>query len=90
MSRKIWDLKKANKDYKVTWKIVDRAYPYTAGAKTCDLCAAEKMHIALGQRGLVQLPKGCILLNKRSELMSKCRHKAKFTLNKVKEEDEDT
>ena len=30
------------------------------------------------------------LLNKRSELMSKCRHQAKFTLKRVKEEEEDT
>ena len=42
LSRKVWDLKNANKDYKVTWNIVDRAYAYTAGAKNCDLCAAEK------------------------------------------------
>ena len=51
---------------------------------------AEKMHIALGRRGFIQLPKGCNLLNKRSELMSKCRHQAKFTLKRVKEEEEDT
>ena len=75
---------------KVKWSIVDRAYPYTAGAKSCDLCTAEKMHIALGRKGFKQLPDGCILLNKRSELMSKCRHRAKFTLKKVKEEDGDT
>ena len=90
LSKKVWELKNANKDYKVTWKIVDRAYTYTAGAKSCDLCSAEKMHIALGRRGFIQLPKGCNLLNKRSELMSKCRHQAKFTLKRVKEEEEDT
>ena len=89
LSKKVWELKNANKDYKVTWNIVDRAYPYTAGAKTCDLCVAEKMHIALGRRGFIQLPKGCKLLNKRSELMSKCRHQAKFTLKRVKEEEEE-
>ena len=80
----------------MTWKIVDRAYVYTycvytAGAKSCDLCVAEKMHIALGRKGFIELPKGCNLLNQRSELMSKCRHQAKFTLKRVKEEeDEDT
>ena len=89
LSRKIQDLQNENKDFKVTWDIVDRAYTYTAGAKTCDLCVAEKMHIALGHKGFVPLPEGCILLNKRSELMSKCGHQAKFTLNKVKEEEEE-
>ena len=90
LSKKIRELKNSNRDYKVTWSIVDRAYPYTAGAKSCDLCAAEKMHIALGHKGFTKLPDGCELLNKRSELMSKCRHQAKFTLARVKEEDDDT
>ena len=35
------------------------------------------------------LPEGCELLNKRSELMSKCRHQAKFTLKRVKEDGEE-
>ena len=82
LSSKVWELKNANKDYKVTWNIVDRAYAYIAGAKTCDLCSAEKMHIALGRRGFTQLP------NKRSELMFKCHHQAKFTLKRVKEEED--
>ena len=83
-------MKNSNRDYKVTWSIVDRAYPYTADAKSCDLCAAERMHIALGRKGFKKLPDRCELLNKRSELMSKCRHQAKYTLGRVKEEDEDT
>ena len=88
LSKKIMDLQNSNRDYKVTWSIVDRAYPYTAGAKSCDLCTAEKMHIALGRKGFKELPDGCILLNKRSELMSKCRHRAKFTLGKVEKEED--
>ena len=90
LSKKIQDLQNSNREYKVKWSIVDHACPYTAGAKSCDLCTAEKMHIALGRKGFKKLPDGCILLNKRSELMSKCRHRAKFTLEKVKEEDDDT
>ena len=89
LSNKIWDLKNRNKEYKVTWSIVDRAYTYSAGGKSCDLCTSEKMHIALGRKGFKKLPEGCELLNKRSELMSKCRHQAKFTLKRVKEDEEE-
>ena len=49
----------------------------------------KKMHIALGRKGFKKLPEGCELLNKRSELMSKCRHQAKFTLKRVKEDEEE-
>ena len=89
LSTKIQELQNSNRDYKVTWSIVDRACTYTAGAKSCDLCTAEKMHIALGRKGFKKLPDGCKPLNKRSELMSKCRHQAKFTLKRVKEEEEE-
>ena len=89
LSKKIQELQNSNRDYKVTWSIVDRAYTYTAGAKSCDLCTAEKMHIALGRKGFIKLPDGCKPLNKRSELMSKCRHQAKFTLRRVKEDEEE-
>lgn len=67
LSNKIWDLKNRNKEYKVTWSIVDRAYTYSAGGKSCDLCTSEKMHIALGRKGFKKLPEGCELLNKRSQ-----------------------
>ena len=89
LSTKIQELQNSNRDYKVTWSIVDHAYTYTASAKSCDLCTAEKMHIALGRKGFKKLPDGCKPLNKRSELMSKCRHQAKFTLRRVKEDEEE-
>ena len=37
---------------KIKWDIIDRAFPYEAGAKACDLCRLEKMHIALGTKGI--------------------------------------
>ena len=85
MSRKVWDLRDANKKFTIKWSIVDRGFPYKAGAKSCDLCSTETMHIAMGHKGFTKLPKGCILLNQRSEIMSKCRHKLKFTLKKVED-----
>ena len=48
-----------------------------------------KMHIAMGRRGFKTLPEECVLLNK-SEIMRKCRHKLKFTLEKVKEEEDNS
>ena len=68
-----------------TLSIIDRAFPYKSGMKTCDLCSTERMHIALGKDGFQKLPPDCILLNRRSEIMGKCRHKLSYTLSKVKE-----
>ena len=86
MSSKVWELKNAKKDFRIKWSIVDRAFGYTPGAKMCDLCSSERMHIALGRKGYKRLPPDCVLLNKRSEIMGKCRHKLSYTLSKVKEE----
>ena len=76
----------ANKKFKIKWSIVDRAYPRAPGAKSCDLCAAERMHIAMGRRGFKRLPEGCVLLNKRQEIMAKCRHKRRHTLARVEDQ----
>ena len=86
LSSKVWELKNAKKDFRIKWSIVDRAFGYTPGAKMCDLCSSERMHIALGRKGYKRLPPDCVLLNKRSEIMGKCRHKLSYTLSKVKEE----
>ena len=48
----------------------------TSGSRRCDLCLTEKLKIMREDPEL--------LLNKRSELVSKCRHKNKFILAKVK------
>ena len=83
MSEKVWEIKDKGKTPVIKWDIVDRAYPYKAGAKACDLCRAEKMHIAMGTKGFSKLPPGCAILNKRSEIMSKCPHKRAFSLVEV-------
>ena len=85
LAERIWELKDKGKTPKTKWSIVDKAYPYKAGARTCDLCRAEKMHIALGKKGFNELPEDCVMLNKRSEIMSKCPHKRQFTLALVKQ-----
>ena len=45
----------------------------------CDLCLTEKVKILLGHDGPEKIPKSVILLNKRTELLQKCRHRRKFT-----------
>ena len=50
--------------------------PYQCGSKVCDLCLLEKVFIISAD------PDN--LLNKRTELISKCRHRNKFLLANVK------
>ena len=65
-------LKDSNKNYKVVWCIVARAPPYKSGSGRYALCLTEKSVIVRAS------PKG--LLNKRTELISKCRHRSKHLL----------
>ena len=58
------------------WSIVKRVSPNQCGSKTCQFCQAEKMFI-------LQIDKKN-LLNKRSELVSKCCHINKFLLTNVR------
>ena len=76
LSNLIWKLKEENKPYELRWSIAARTSPYRNGSKSCDLCLTEKVIIVRAE------PMG--LLNKRNELISKCRHKNKFTLKAFK------
>ena len=72
LSKHVWMLKDSNKSYKVVWCIVARAPPYKSGPGRCALCLTEKSVIVRAN------PKG--LLNKMTELISKCRHRNKYLL----------
>ena len=72
LSEHIWKLKDRGMSYSIKWDIKSRASSYKCGTKRCDLCVTEKVIIArCNHKGL---------LNKRSELMSKCRPRNKFIL----------
>ena len=43
LSKHIHELKEANTDFSITWKIHTRAHTYTSGARRCDLCIQEKL-----------------------------------------------
>ena len=71
LSKYVWELKNKGIEPKLSWTIIDRASSYRNGSKTCNLCLTEKYHIITSKLNL---------LNKRSELISKCRHLNKFIL----------
>ena len=70
LSRYIWDLKNKNENYSIEWSILKHARPYTSGGNSCNLCTTEKLLILNADKRF--------LLNKRSELVTKCRHAANF------------
>ena len=75
LSKHIWTLKDANKNYQIKWKILGSAPSYSNTNKKCNLCILEKYFIIckphLGT------------LNKKSELISTCRHKRKYSIGQV-------
>ena len=56
------------------WSILDKAKPYSPASKRCMLCLTEKYHIIFFTKNL---------LNKRNELVTKCRNENKFYLIKT-------
>ena len=73
LSKYIWDLKLEGKIFRVSWDILRKAPAYSNLSKRCDLCLTEKLMIISADKST--------LLNKRSELISKCRHQNKFYLS---------
>ena len=72
LSKYIWKLRDNNQDFNIKWTIISRARPYSNISKRCDLCLTEKLMIITANPSRI--------LNKRSELISKCRHENKFYL----------
>jgi hypothetical protein len=73
LSKHIWQLKDQNIDHHIEWRIVKRARAFNNKSKRCNLCLTEKLYI------IYHTEKAS--LNKRSELMSTCRHQAKYLLH---------
>ena len=76
LSKYIWNLKEQNIPFEIKWSLHKQSFPYQCGTRKCDICLSEKHEILRGD------PK--LLLNKRSEIMNKCRHKLKYKLCAVK------
>ena len=70
LSKYVWQLKESRADYSIKWSIIKQARAYRGGSKLCNLYLAEKIRILDADKRT--------LLNKKSELISLCRHKNKF------------
>ena len=74
-SKHIWELKDNNTEFYLEWSIAAYVSPYRCGTRRCDLCLTEKYIIARAEQKN--------LLNKRAELISKCRHRNKYILKNL-------
>ena len=73
LSQHIWSMKRDGIDYHISWEVMTRAPAYSSETKRCDLCLSEKLFIATAEK--------TSLLNKRTELLAKCRHRNKHRLS---------
>ena len=76
LSKYIWKLKRDKIDFTIKWSIVERVNG-NANSTRCNLCLTEKLWIINSIND-----ENC--LNKKSELISKCRHLNKVLLKSVK------
>ena len=79
LSNEFWRIKEKGETPVVTWEIVQRYPTYNPTSKKCLLCLNEKLTIATYGEGN--------MLNKRTELISKCRHQNRFLLSKFDSKD---
>ena len=77
LSEHIWKLRESNTNHKVTWKILEKARPYSPTTGKCNLCTTEKAYIAYTHPSL----------NNRRELFSTCTHRRKYLLSNLKSEE---
>ena len=75
LSKHVWRLKETNALVTIKWRIAEQAKGYSNVSKRCNLCVTEKFRIITADRST--------RLNKRRELISKCRHANKFQLSRV-------
>ena len=66
VSKEVWNLRSTNNNSEIAWKIVRRCARVNHAISKCNFYLNEKLEIATHQ--------GKNLLNKRSELVSKCGH----------------
>ena len=80
LSNFIWGEKKEKVNVDLDWIILDKATSYSPASKKCMLCLTEKYHYKYHYIFSTKNP-----LNKRNELVTKCRHENKFYLANYKD-----
>ena len=76
LSKYIHQLEKSNVNFLIEWSILKKTSGYNKITKLCSLCTSEKMEIC-------KFKNKENLLNKRNELISKCRHENKYMLSNL-------
>ena len=76
LSKYVWELKRENAPYEISWKKLAKGRVFNPVTKTCQLCLKEKYLIMFSPEGAT--------LNKRTELYSTCRHRLKLLLGNLK------
>ena len=71
LSKAVWNVKDKGGIPHIEWDIVKHLAAYNPSSKRCQLCIGEKLYILENENSL---------LNKRDELVSKCRHANKYLL----------
>ena len=66
LSKHVWNLKKENRQFSIRWAIVKQIPAGRNGKQNCTLCLEGKLMIMKGRSKNI--------LNRRSEMFSKCRH----------------
>ena len=79
LSGYIWKLQESNTTFQIEWDIVESRRAFRKGHKQCSLCTCEKKWIARYD--------GPNSLNSNQEYVSKCPHKWKFRLARIKDTD---
>ena len=74
-AKHIWKLKGNKEYYKISWSIISSESAYGNISKRCNLCLAEKLYIIKGYKASN--------LNKRAQLISKCRNENKYILMNI-------
>ena len=72
LSTEYWKLGNKNLHPRISWSIKCNYKSYNPNSKRCSLCLHEKLEIVDDLEE--------ILLNKRSEVISQCRHRNKYKL----------
>ena len=75
LSKYIWNLIREGKIFRVSWGVLRKASAYANLSKKCHLCLTEKLMIISANKST--------LLNRRSELIAKCRHQNNFCLSNL-------
>ena len=74
LSSYLWELKNKDIPFTQRWSIVSQAPAYSRKVRACHLCLMEKLQISLADP--------MTTLNKRNEIVAKCRHRDKMLLDK--------